>query len=42
LFFGLNFGRVLQLVHARAWQVPLPRRQTDQGLYAAVLLGCTG
>ena len=42
LFFGLNFGRVLQLVHARAWQVPLPRRQTDQGLYAAVLLGLYG
>jgi len=42
LFFGLNFGRVLQLVHTRAWQVPLPRRQTDQGLYAAVLLGLYG
>jgi membrane protein len=42
LFFGLNFGRVLQLVHARAWQILLPRRQTDQALYAAVLLGLYG
>ncbi len=42
LFFGLNFGRVLQLVHARAWQIPLPTRPTDQALYAAVLLGVYG
>ena len=42
LFFGLNFGRVLQLVHARAWQIQLPTRQTDQALYAAVLLGLYG
>src|SRR5262249_3197730 len=42
LFFGLNFGRVLQLVHARAWQIPLARRQADQALYAAVLLGLYG
>ena len=28
LFFGLGFGRVLQLVHARAWRVVLPSRQT--------------
>src|SRR3954471_13814534 len=42
LFFGLNFGRVLQLVHARAWQIPLPRRQKDQGMYAAVLLALYG
>jgi len=42
LFFGLNFGRVLQLVHARAWQIQLPRRQTDQALYTAVLLGLYG
>src|SRR3954451_7426630 len=42
LFFGLNFGRVLQLVHLRAWQIPLPRRQRDQSLYAAVLLGLYG
>jgi uncharacterized BrkB/YihY/UPF0761 family membrane protein len=42
LFFGLNFGRVLQLVHVRAWQIQLPTRQTDQALYAAVLLGLYG
>jgi len=42
LFFGLGFGRVLQLVHARAWGLTLPRRQTDQALYAAVLLGFYG
>lgn len=42
LFFGLGFGRVLQLVHARAWQIPLPTRQTDQALYATVLLALYG
>lgn len=42
LFFGLGFGRVLQLVHARAWRLSLPTRQTDQGLYAVVLLGLYG
>jgi uncharacterized BrkB/YihY/UPF0761 family membrane protein len=42
LFFGLNFGRVLQLVHARAWQIPLATRKTDQAFYAAVLLGLYG
>jgi uncharacterized BrkB/YihY/UPF0761 family membrane protein len=42
LFFGLNFGRVLQLVHARAWRIRLTARQTDQVLYAAVLLGLYG
>jgi membrane protein len=42
LFFGLNFSRVLQLVHARSWQVQLPNRQSDQALYAAVLLGLYG
>jgi membrane protein len=42
LFFGLGFGRVLQLVHARSWQLALPTRQTDQALYAAVLLGLYG
>ena len=36
-FFGVGFGRVLQLVHTRSWQLALPRRQTDQALYAAVL-----
>lgn len=42
LFFGLNFGRVLQLVHARAWRLPPTRRTSDQGVYAAVLLGLYG
>jgi membrane protein len=42
LFFGLGFGRVLQLVHARAWGVALPTKQTDYALYAAVLLGLYG
>jgi membrane protein len=42
LFFGLGFGRVLQLVHARSWQVALPTRQSDHALYAAVLVGLYG
>lgn len=42
LFFGLGLGRVLQLVHARAWNVALPSRQADQGRYALVLLGLYG
>jgi membrane protein len=42
LFFGLGFGRVMQLVHARAWKIPMPTRQTDQALYAAVLCGLYG
>lgn len=42
LFFGPNFSRVPQLVHARAWQIQLSRRQTDQALYAGVLLGLYG
>jgi membrane protein len=43
LFFGLGFGRVLQIVHVRAWHLPLPpKRASDQGLYAAVLVGLYG
>jgi len=42
LVFGLGFGRVLQLVHMRAWKVSVPTRATDQGLYAAVLLALYG
>jgi membrane protein len=42
LYFGMGFGRVLQLVHARAWRLPLARRQADQIRYAAVLLGLYG
>ena len=42
MFFGLSFGRVLQLVHARAWQISLPTRRKDGALYGAVLLGVYG
>jgi membrane protein len=42
LFFGLGFGRVLQLVHVRAWRINLPTRQADQARYALVLLGLYG
>jgi uncharacterized BrkB/YihY/UPF0761 family membrane protein len=42
LFFGLGFGRVLQLIHLRAWRVSVPTRATDQGLYAAVILALYG
>jgi len=42
LFFGLGLGRVLQLVHARSWQLTLPTRQRDQVLYATVLVGLYG
>ena len=42
LFFGLGFGRVLQLVHARAWQLALPAKQRDQAIYGAVLCGVYG
>jgi membrane protein len=37
-FFGLGFGRVLQLAHARSWSIDL-RKSTlaDQGRYAEVL-----
>jgi uncharacterized BrkB/YihY/UPF0761 family membrane protein len=41
LFFGLGFGRVLQLVHVRAWRITLTTG-VDQGRYAAVLLGLYG
>jgi uncharacterized BrkB/YihY/UPF0761 family membrane protein len=42
LFFGLGFGRVLQLTHARAWQLTLAKKGSDQARYAAVLLGLFG
>ena len=42
LFFGLGFGRVLQIVHARAWQLTLAKTAADQARYAAVLLGLYG
>jgi uncharacterized BrkB/YihY/UPF0761 family membrane protein len=38
LFFGLGFGRVLQLVYARAWGLERRERLRDQARYAAVLL----
>jgi uncharacterized BrkB/YihY/UPF0761 family membrane protein len=42
LFFGLNFGRVFQDVHVRAWKLTLPPRTTDLHRYAAALLGLYG
>jgi membrane protein len=42
LFFGLGFGRVLQLVHARSWRISLPSRSTDYALYAGALVGVYG
>jgi membrane protein len=42
LFCGLGFGRVLQLVHARAWRLVLPARPADRARYAIVLLGLYG
>jgi len=42
LFFGLNFGRVLQLVYSRAWGISLSKRPSDTGRYALVLLGLYG
>jgi len=42
LFFGVGFGRVLQLVHARAWQLSFPNKAADQAAYGAVLLGLYG
>jgi membrane protein len=38
LFFGVGFGKVLQLVHARAWELPIRPSPKDQGRYATVLL----
>ena len=42
LFFGLGFGRVLQLVLVRAWDLPSPSRQADVVRYALVLGGLYG
>jgi uncharacterized BrkB/YihY/UPF0761 family membrane protein len=42
LFFGLNFGKVLQSVHVKAWELTLPRRQSDLPRYALTLLGLYG
>jgi uncharacterized BrkB/YihY/UPF0761 family membrane protein len=42
LIFGIGFGRVLQLVHARAWELDLPTGVWDQIGYGAVLAGLYG
>ena len=42
LFIGINFGRVFQDVHTRAWDVTLPRRRNDFPRYLAALLGLYG
>src|SRR5262245_57368027 len=42
LVFGVGFGRVLQLVHARAWQLDLRTGVSDQVGYGAVLAGLYG
>lgn len=39
LVFGVGFGRVLQLVHARAWRLDLRTGVSDQLGYGAVLAG---
>ncbi len=42
LVFGIGFGHVLQLVHARAWQLDLATGVSDQLGYGAVLAGLYG
>jgi uncharacterized BrkB/YihY/UPF0761 family membrane protein len=42
LFFGINFGRVLQDVHVKAWGLTLPARKTDLFRYLLTLLGLYG
>ena len=42
LVFGIGFGRVLQLVHARAWGLDLKTGLSDQVGYGAVLAGLYG
>ena len=42
LVFGVGFGHVLQLVHARAWEVGLQTGVSDQIAYGAVLAGLYG
>ena len=42
LLFGIGFGRVLQLVHARTWRIELNTKATDHVRYAAVLLVLVG
>jgi uncharacterized BrkB/YihY/UPF0761 family membrane protein len=42
LVFGIGFGHVLQLVHARAWRLDLRTGVSDQLGYGAVLAGLYG
>jgi len=42
LVFGIGFGRVLQLVHSRAWKLDLATGPFDQLGYGAVLAGLYG
>jgi uncharacterized BrkB/YihY/UPF0761 family membrane protein len=42
LVFGIGFGHVLQLVHARAWELELPTGLFDHVGYGAVLAGLYG
>jgi uncharacterized BrkB/YihY/UPF0761 family membrane protein len=42
LVFGVGFGHVLQLIHARAWQLDLRTGVWDQVGYGAVLAGLYG
>ena len=42
LVFGIGFGHVLQLVHARAWKLDLSTGIADQIGYGAVLAGLYG
>lgn len=42
LVFGVGFGKVLQLVHARAWKLDLRPRTADQIAYGVVLASLYG
>ena len=42
LFFGLGFGRVIQLAHVRAWGLELPHRESDAGRFGVVLAAVYG
>jgi uncharacterized BrkB/YihY/UPF0761 family membrane protein len=42
LIFGLGFGRVLQLVYGRAWELDVREKLADQIRFAAVLLALFG
>jgi uncharacterized BrkB/YihY/UPF0761 family membrane protein len=42
LAFGIGFGRVLQLVHVRAWGLTLPRHALKEGRHVLVLMAVYG